>query len=494
MFKRIKELLRVEETLRRKQGELTALEQKTADLQALYDNTVQDARLSLQGERDEVLEAAKREGDTALADAKQQADTIIREAQHKAETLLSQHGELVRVHEELERAVEKTAKELKKLEKDANKWKTEAVGIKTLLVRFPEAVNYSLIEKELAVLEESLGDGVLGLLTELHLHHKDSKQLKKDMTANQKELKKLLETYETRYTTKANKAIYQLMVIALQAELQNLLYTLNYTNVDKAVEQAKALIAKYTAICAAGNASILPTVTRFLTELEPLFLNAVQIEYSYYVQKELEKEEQRRIREQIRQEQEEQRILEQERKKIEKEEEKYLNEIQKNEELLRNESDSSKVAALEAKLAELNRQVQQLESKKEEIVKRANGKAGYVYVISNLGSFGEQMFKVGMTRRLNPQDRVDELGDASVPFKFDVHAMIFSEDAVGLEQKLHEILEDRRVNKINLRKEFFAIDVEELQQVVQDIDPAVEFTTTMMAGEYRQSLSLIQIA
>lgn len=123
-------------------------------------------------------------------------------------------------------------------------------------------------------------------------------------------------------------------------------------------------------------------------------------------------------------------------------------------------------------------------------MKRANGRAGYVYVISNLGSFGDNMFKIGMTRRLNPLDRIDELGNASVPFKFDIHAMVFSDNAVDLEQKIHERLDKQRVNKINLRKEFFYSDVENLQEVVQDIDTTVEFTTTLAAEEYRQSLSI----
>ena len=126
---------------------------------------------------------------------------------------------------------------------------------------------------------------------------------------------------------------------------------------------------------------------------------------------------------------------------------------------------------------------------KEKIASLANGRAGNVYVISNLGSFGENMFKVGMTRRLNPQDRVDELGDASVPFKFDVHSFIFSNDAVGLESRLHSILESKRVNKVNRRKEFFYTSVDELEQLVQEIEPTAEFNRTMMAEEFRQSQS-----
>ena len=128
-----------------------------------------------------------------------------------------------------------------------------------------------------------------------------------------------------------------------------------------------------------------------------------------------------------------------------------------------------------------------VEQKKDDIIKRQNGKARNVYIISNLGSFGENIFKVGMTRRLEPMDRVKELSDASVPFMFDVHSFIFSDDAVALEQKLHSILEKNRVNKINLRKEFFNVSIDELEKIVTEIDPTAEFNKTMIAEEYRQS-------
>ena len=131
-----------------------------------------------------------------------------------------------------------------------------------------------------------------------------------------------------------------------------------------------------------------------------------------------------------------------------------------------------------------------VETKKEDIISRQNGKAGNVYIISNLGSFGDNVFKIGMTRRLDPFERIKELGSASVPFTFDIHSFIFSDDAVGLEQKLHNILEDKRVNKINLRKEFFKVSIDELEELVNDIDPSAEFNKTMIAEEYHQSLSL----
>ena len=129
-------------------------------------------------------------------------------------------------------------------------------------------------------------------------------------------------------------------------------------------------------------------------------------------------------------------------------------------------------------------------NKKEEIISRQNGQAGHVYVISNLGSFGDDVFKVGMTRRLDPMERIDELGSASVPFPFDIHSVIFSENAVQLEHDLHVALNSRRLNKVNLRKEFFKIPLDDLESIVYQHDPSAEFNRTMLAEQYKQSLSL----
>ncbi|MBY6760547.1 GIY-YIG nuclease family protein [Clostridium botulinum] len=193
----------------------------------------------------------------------------------------------------------------------------------------------------------------------------------------------------------------------------------------------------------------------------------------------------------MKQEAEERKLLQQQQKQVEKEEEKYKLEIEKvQEQLAANSEDEEKLKQLQMRIAELQGQLDSVEHKKEEIVSRQNGKAGYVYVISNLGSFGDDVFKVGMTRRLDPMDRIAELGSASVPFSFDVHSFIFSDDAVALEQKLHTILDDNRVNKINLRKEFFRVDINELEKIVEEIDPSAEFNKTMLAEQYRQTLSL----
>lgn len=125
--------------------------------------------------------------------------------------------------------------------------------------------------------------------------------------------------------------------------------------------------------------------------------------------------------------------------------------------------------------------------------REANKRAGYVYIISNIGSFGENIYKIGMTRRLDPMERVDELGDASVPFKFDVHAMIFSDDAPALETALHHAFEKKKVNMINGRREFFNVTLEEIEDVVKaNYDKTVEFIKIPQAEQYRESQKIIE--
>lgn len=323
----------------------------------------------------------------------------------------------------------------------------------------------------------------------LQLHCMEMKDLRKAFRENDKEIDKLLTMYASRYTTKTNRAIYQLMVIALRAELQNILYNLKYEKLDKCIGDVKTVTAKYLKIAGDGNQSIANTLTKFIGEIEYLFINAVKIEYNYYVKKEQARQEQAAIREQMRQEAAERKALEEERKKIENEEQKYNNEIEKVSMQMQSVTDDAELQKLRDRITALQNQLSDVAVKKKEIVNLQNGKAGTVYVISNLGSFGENVFKIGMTRRMDPMDRVKELGDASVPFQFDVHSFIFSEDAVGLENKMHQLLDNRRVNKVNLRKEFFNVSLDEIEQIVYDIEPTAAFNRTMAAEEFRQSTS-----
>ena len=324
----------------------------------------------------------------------------------------------------------------------------------------------------------------------LQFHSLDVKELRKAYKENEKQIDQLMELYKSRYTTKSNKSIYSLVVIALKAELQNVLYNLKYDKLEKSIEDIKTISAKYLKIAAEGNQSIAGTLTKFVGEMEYLFINAVKIEYSYYTKKEQARQEQLALKEQMRQEAEERKALEAEKKKVEKEESKYKAEIEKLQGTLEQADSDAETQKLRARILELQKQLSDVVVKKEEITNLQNGKAGNVYIISNLGSFGKDVFKIGMTRRLDPQDRINELGSASVPFKFDVHSFIFSEDAVALEKKLHDTLNEKRLNKINLRKEFFKVDISELEELVSSIDPTAEFNKTMLAEEFHQSEEL----
>jgi len=324
---------------------------------------------------------------------------------------------------------------------------------------------------------------------ELKLHYMDVKELNKLFRENQKDIQKVLDAYENRYTTKANKNIYHLMVVALQAELQNVLYNLKFEKLEKGIEDIKAITQKYLKLAETGNQTIINTLINFIGQIEYLFINAVKIEYNYYVKKEQARQEQLAIKQQIREEAEERRLLKLQQEKIEAEELKYKQELERTEELLKDTSNNEEIEQLNKRILELQAQLSDVVIKKDEIINLQNGKAGNVYIISNLGSFGESIFKIGMTRRIDPQERVNELGSASVPFKFDVHSFIFSEDAVSLENKLHQALNDKRVNKVNLRKEFFYCNIDELEELVYSIDPTAEFNKTMLAEEYNQSLS-----
>lgn len=324
----------------------------------------------------------------------------------------------------------------------------------------------------------------------LKLHNMDYKDLNKAFKANERIINELLERYSGRYNTKTNQAIYQLMVIALRAELQNVLYTLNYKKLDEALNNIKEIINKYLNIARSGNQTISSTLTKFIGELEVLFIDAVKIEYEYYVKKEAARQEQIALREQMRIEAEERRRLKEQEEQMKQEAAKYEAEIANINEQIKASEDDEKTKQLLAKIQELESQLNDIDKKKEEIVNLQNGKAGYVYVISNLGSFGDNVFKIGMTRRLDPQERIDELGSASVPFKFDVHSFIFSNDAVQLESDLHQALEKQRVNKVNNRKEFFKISIDDLENLVYKFDPAAEFNRTMEAEQYRQTLSI----
>ncbi|HEN3632146.1 TPA: DUF4041 domain-containing protein [Yersinia enterocolitica] len=204
----------------------------------------------------------------------------------------------------------------------------------------------------------------------------------------------------------------------------------------------------------------------------------------------MEKEEQRQIKEQLREEERARREYEKAIKDAEKEERLIQQAIEQATKNLQAANDEQRVA-LERQLEELQKKYEEAEAKNQRAISMAQQtRAGHVYIISNIGSFGENVFKIGMTRRLEPMDRVKELGDASVPFSFDVHAMIYSEDAPSLENELHKEFKDAQVNKVNPRKEFFNVPLSEIKALIDSMNIETHWTLKAEAHEYRESLAL----
>jgi hypothetical protein len=402
--------------------------------------------------------------------------------------------EIVENKERLDNLIQEQGKTQKTITSFANK----LLKVQTLFksVQYSAKRYFDSEEPPREVLKEAPhdeADELLSTTVKLKLNLMDIRELRKRYNQNYKVIKELLAKYQSRYTTKANMSIYRLMVIALEAELQNVLYNLKYSKLDKAIKDIKAMTSKYQKIATDGNQNIAPTITKFIGEIEYLFIEAIKIEYEYYIQKERIKEEQRAIREQMRKEAAERKLLEEERKKIEAEEEKYKNEIVIIQSQLSETKDQSLIKQLEERIAKMQSQLNEVEKKKVDIIKLEHGQAGHIYIISNLGSFGENVFKIGMTRRLDPQERIDELGDASVPFRFDVHSTIFSNNAPELETQLHKKLHNNRVNKINLRKEFFRTTIDELEDLVYLLEPSAQFNRTMLAEQYHQSMAVDEV-
>ncbi|MFH8339682.1 DUF4041 domain-containing protein [Streptomyces sp. AM6-12] len=221
---------------------------------------------------------------------------------------------------------------------------------------------------------------------------------------------------------------------------------------------------------------------RITDEYHDARVRELELTADYLQKKDEEKEAQREARAREREEVAVQRELDRQREKLNKE----LGHYQAALERLRERGDAGGAAELEAKLAEIESSLQDVESR------AANVRTGYVYVISNIGAFGDRIVKIGMTRRLEPLERVYELSGAAVPFRFDVHALIFSKDAVGLEAELHRHFASRRVNQVNSRKEFFYATPVEVRDALHRFagQHLIEFTEEPQALEWRASRSV----
>lgn len=279
--------------------------------------------------------------------------------------------------------------------------------------------------------------------------------------------------------------IKKLLLRAFNGECEHLTKNVKYNNFDsykKRIESAR------TAISRLGK-----TVgIAIYDDYYDLKIQELHLAFEYQQKKQEEKERQKEIRAQEREEAKLQKEIEEARKKIEKEKTHYTNALEAAQHQLAITDNDAEREELNKKIAEIENQMTEIDKNLSDIdYREANQRAGYVYVISNIGSFGTDIYKIGMTRRLDPTERVDELGDASVPFNFDIHAMIFSDDAPKLETALHHAFEDKKLNMINTRREFFHVSLDEIERVVKEnFDGTVEFVKIPDAEQYRESNKL----
>lgn len=264
----------------------------------------------------------------------------------------------------------------------------------------------------------------------------------------------------------------KLMLRAFNAEADTLVRSLKPYKLDSALERLRKVVEIIKRLGATMQIRISPAY--YQLRMDELALTAD------FLQKQAEeKEAERQERERLREERKAQQEIERERAKLEKEKQHYSNALA----TLEAKGDLEGAQRLREQLADVDQAIESVDAR------AANIRAGYVYVISNIGSFGENMVKVGMTRRLDPMDRIRELSDASVPFNFDVHALFFSNDAVGIESAMHERLADLRVNTINRRREFFMAAPLEVRAHLKELaGELLEFREIAEALEYRQTL------
>lgn len=275
------------------------------------------------------------------------------------------------------------------------------------------------------------------------------------------------------------------ILVPIESEVTGLLNKLTISNVDSTREKIIRTFDKINKLFKNDGAQL-------KKELLELKLEELELNYSYIVKVNDEKEQQKAIKEQMIEEEKVRREIEREKKRIDKEERQFNSEITKLMTYMQKSNSDVEKELYADKIQELENKLKELETVKENVLQRElNTRAGYVYVISNIGSFGEDVYKIGMTRRLEPMDRVKELSSASVPFEFDVHAMIFSDDAPTLENQLHTHFRSCEVNKVNQRKEFFKVSLDEIEKVVlENYNGTVTFTKLANAEQYRRSLEL----
>lgn len=281
------------------------------------------------------------------------------------------------------------------------------------------------------------------------------------------------------------KKFIKLVLRAFNGECNSFIAKVKWNNVNQMKERINK---SFEAINKLGENSAVFIEREYLD----LKIKELILEYEFQAKRQEEKEELRAIQEEIREEEKARREYEQAQREAEKEESTYQKALEKVRKEL-NVAIGDKHEKLQAQIEKLEEELRLAQEKKERALSMAQQtRRGHVYIISNIGSFGENVYKIGMTRRLEPTDRVKELGDASVPFQFDIHAMIYSDEARTLENELHKAFSNKKVNMLNYRKEFFNVTLEEIESKIAELGFEAEFTILPEAMQYRETLAILE--
>jgi len=272
----------------------------------------------------------------------------------------------------------------------------------------------------------------------------------------------------------------KLMMRAFNGECDAADAKVSWNNAERMEERIKKAFEAINKLGEVNRVSITP-------EYRDLCLAELRLTHEYEAKKQEEKEEQRAIRDQMREEERAQKEFEKAQREATAEQERAERALATARAELQKAS-GEHLEAIQFKIHELEQKVADAQAKQEHAVSMAQvTKMGHVYVISNIGSFGDDVFKIGMTRRLEPADRIQELSGASVPFSFDIHAMIFSNDAPALESAFHNQFSDNRLNLVNPRKEYFRIPLDDVTSFAESQGVKVEFTKLAEAKQFRES-------
>jgi len=397
-------------------------------------------------------------------------------------------AEIAKKKKDLEATINAKKAETKTLENDLSTLKSDYAKALETYKKLRSEVN--LFESKLDLIEFGVYEPVYDFEKSDDYRAEQNKiiQSQKDMIALDKaaqcDVKWSVEGSEAK--GRAIIQIYKkLMLRAFNGECDVLIAKVKWNNVVQMKERMQKL---FEAINKLGKG--------FNVYLNPQYLDLktkeLVLEHEYQTKRQQEKEAIRAAQEELREEEKARKEFEQAQREAEKDElnyQKALDKARKEIEL----ATGDKQSKLQAQIEKLEQELKEAQEKKERALSMAQQtKKGHVYIISNIGSFGENVYKIGMTRRLDPEDRVRELGDASVPFQFDIHAMIYSDEARTLECELHNVFSSKKVNMLNTRKEFFNVTLDEIEQHIKQSGFEAEFSRIPEAMEYRETLAILE--